>query len=60
MQLIAGCTDHAYNHRKGRRDAFREDRYHETAVDTHQYLARCMTYIDLNMVRAGVVSHPAA
>jgi putative transposase len=27
-------------------------------VDTEDYLVRCLTYIDLNMVRAGVVSHP--
>jgi hypothetical protein len=29
--------------------------YHATAVDTDEHLARCFTYIDLNMVRAGVV-----
>lgn len=34
------------------------DRYHATAVDTENYLARRMAYIDLNMVRAGVVRHP--
>jgi putative transposase len=28
------------------------------AADTEDYLARCLVYIDLNMVRAGVVSHP--
>jgi putative transposase len=32
--------------------------YHATAVDTDEHLARCFTYIDLNMVRAGVVEHP--
>ena len=58
MQLIAGRTAHEYNQRKGRSGAFWEDRYHATAVDSDKYLARCMVYIDLNMVRAGVVSHP--
>jgi len=58
MQLIAGCTGQAYNRRKRRRGAFWEDCYHATAVDTESYLARCLTYIDLNMVRAGVVEHP--
>ncbi len=58
MQLIAGRTAQEYNRRKGRKGAFWEDRYHATAVETEGYLARCMTYIDLNMVRAGVVSHP--
>lgn len=59
MQLIAGRTAQEYNQRKGRKGAFWEDRYHATAVDTEGYLARCMAYIDLNMVRAGVVAHPA-
>ena len=58
MQLIAGRTAQEYNQRKKRNGAFWEDRYHATAVDTEDYLARCMVYIDLNMVRAGVVSHP--
>ncbi len=58
MQLVAGRTAQEYNQRKGRKGAFWEDRYHATAVDTEEYLARCLVYIDLNMVRAGVVSHP--
>jgi hypothetical protein len=28
-------------------------------VDTGEYLTLCMAYIELNMVRAGVVSHPS-
>lgn len=58
MQLIAGRTAQEYNQRKQRRGAYWEDRYHATAVDTDGYLARCMLYIDMNMVRAGAVSHP--
>jgi len=58
MQLIAGRTGQAFNHRKGRKGAFWEDRYHATAVQTGDHLARCLTYIDLNMVRAGAVVHP--
>ena len=58
MQLIAGCVGRAYNRRKRRPGAFWEDCYHATAVDTDEHLARCVTYIDLNMVRAGVVDHP--
>ena len=38
--------------------AFWEDRYHATAVETNQHLIQCLVYMDLNMVRAGVVSHP--
>lgn len=58
MQLIAGRTGQSFNQRKHRRGAFWEDRYHATAVDTDEHLARCLVYIDLNMVRAGVVRHP--
>jgi putative transposase len=60
MQLIAGRTGQEYNQRKRRSGAFWEDRYHATAVETGEHLARCVIYVDLNMVRAGVVAHPAA
>ncbi len=59
LQLIAGRTGQEYNQRKKRKGAFWEDRYHATAVETDEHLARCMVYIDLNMVRAGVVKHPS-
>ena len=59
IQLIAGRTAQEYNRRKNRNGAFWEDRYHATAVDTDTHLVRCMVYIDFNMVRAGVVRHPA-
>ena len=55
MQLIAGRTAQDYNRRKQRKGAFWEDRYHATAIETGSHLARCMTYVDLNMVRAGAV-----
>jgi len=58
MQLIAGRSGQAHQRRKNRKGAFWEDRYHATAVDSDHYLARCLVYIDLNMVRAGVVGHP--
>jgi len=58
MQLIAGCTAQEYNQRKGRQGAFWEDRYHATAIEADEHLHRCLVYIDLNMVRAGVVNHP--
>ena len=41
-----------------RKGAYWEDRYFATAMDTDEYLARCLIYIDMNMVRAGVVTHP--
>jgi putative transposase len=58
IQLIAGCTAQDYNRRKRRQGAFWEDRYHATAIDADEHLQRCLVYIDLNMVRAGVVAHP--
>jgi REP element-mobilizing transposase RayT len=59
LQLIAGRTGQEYNQRKTRQGAFWEDRYHATAVQSDDHLIRCLIYIDLNMVRAGVVGHPS-
>ena len=59
MQLVAGRTGQEYNQRKNRSGAYWEDRYHATAVESGDHLARCLVYIDTNMVRAGVVSHPS-
>ena len=59
MQLVAGRTGQEYNQRKKRSGAYWEDRYHATAVESGDHLARCLVYIDTNMVRAGVVSHPS-
>jgi hypothetical protein len=58
MQLIAGRTAQEYNRRKNRHGAFWEDRYHATAIQAGFYLHQCVAYIDLNMMRAGVVKHP--
>jgi REP element-mobilizing transposase RayT len=59
MQLVAGRTAQELNRRKKRKGAFWEDRYHATAVETNHHLISCLTYIDFNMVRAGVVAHPS-
>ena len=59
MQLVTGRTAQEFNQRKKRKGAFWEDRYHATAVETNHHLISCLTYIDLNMVRAGVVAHPS-
>ncbi len=59
FQLIAGRTAQEFNQRKERQGAFWEDRYHATAVERNEHLIRCLVYIDLNMVRAGVVNHPS-
>ena len=59
IKLVAGRTGQEYNLRKKRKGAFWEDRYHATAVESEEHLLRCLVYIDLNMVRTGVVSHPS-
>ncbi|NOX43171.1 MAG: transposase [Gammaproteobacteria bacterium] len=58
MQLIAGRTAQEYNQRKKRKGAYWEDRYQSTAIEPGDHFTKCLVYIDLNMVRAGVVSHP--
>jgi len=59
IQLVAGRTGQEYNQRKRRKGAFWEDRYHAVAIESGEHLIRCLVYIDLNMVRAGVVDHPS-
>ena len=59
LQLIAGRTAQQYNQRKNRKGAYWEDRYHATAIESDQHLFKCLVYIDLNMVRAGVIRHPS-
>ncbi len=59
IQLVAGRTGQEYNQRKDRKGAFWEDRYHATAVEADSHLSRCMVYVDLNMIRAGIVNHPS-
>lgn len=59
MQLVAGRSGQDYNERKNRQGAFWEDRYHATAIESDAHLHRCVVYLDLNMVRAGAVKHPA-
>jgi putative transposase len=59
MQMVAGQTGQEYNRRKNRQGAYWEDRYHATAVESGTHLMKCLIYIDMNMVRTGVVSHPS-
>lgn len=58
MQLAEGRIAQEYNKRQGRFGAFWQDRYHATAVQSGKHLRNCFTYIDMNMVRPGVVEHP--
>jgi putative transposase len=59
MQEAAGQFAKDYNRRQQRSGAFWEGRYHGTMVDSGEYLWQCLLYVELNMVRCGVVKHPA-
>ena len=59
MQLISGRVGQEYNQRKSRQGAFWEDCYFATAICSDEHLFQCLVYIELNMVRAGIVSHPS-
>jgi putative transposase len=58
MREVAGEFARAYNRRKSRLNAFWGDNYHATLVEDGEYLWECLCYIELNMVRCGVVAHP--
>jgi putative transposase len=59
IKLIAGRSGQEFNKRKARKAAYWEDRYQATAIEDGDHLIKCIVYIDLNMVRAGVVKHPS-
>ncbi|XPS90265.1 putative transposase [Desulfosarcina variabilis str. Montpellier] len=56
--LSAGRVGQEFNQRKSLSGSFWEDRYHATIIEDGAHLIRCIVYIDMNMVRAGVVDHP--
>ena len=58
MQFVQGAMAQKYNRTKKREGSFWRDRYHITLIENGYHLTRCLFYIDFNMVRAGVVSHP--
>lgn len=58
LQLMESRVAQEYNGRKNRHGAFWEDRYHVTAIERGAQFVNCLTYIDINMVRAGIVGHP--
>jgi hypothetical protein len=58
MQKLEGGFASYFNRRKHRSGSYWEDRYHCTVVEDGEHLWNCIQYVDLNMVRAGMVSHP--
>jgi len=59
MESLQGDFAQHYNLRKKRTGAFWGGRFHAVAVEGGEYVLNCMNYIELKMVRAGVVNHPA-
>jgi putative transposase len=58
MQAVGRRYVQYFNRRHGRTGTLWEGRYRATAIQTERYCLACMTYIDLNPVRAGMVKRP--
>jgi putative transposase len=59
MQAVGRTYVRRFNQRHGRSGTLWEGRYKSTLVQAERYLLACMVYIDLNPVRAGLVTDPA-
>ncbi len=59
MQAVGRAYVRYFNDRHGRTGTLWEGRYRSSLIETDSYLLACMAYIDLNPVRAGMVSDPA-
>lgn len=58
MQFINSMIAREYNKRHNRTGHLWGDRYKSTIIGEEVYLKKCITYIYLNPVRAGIVNHP--
>jgi putative transposase len=58
MQKLGARYVRYFNHRHGRTGTLWEGRYKSTPVDNGGYFFTCSRYIELNPVRAGMVSDP--
>lgn len=56
MQSVGRRYVRWFNDRHGRSGTLWEGRYKSTLIETERYLLACMVYIDLNPVRAGMVT----
>lgn len=59
LQFVHGETAQHYNLSRRCDGSFWSNRFHSTEIQSGGHLSRCLFYIDLNMVRAGVVDHPS-
>jgi putative transposase len=58
MQAVGRRYVRHFNTRQQRSGTLFEGRYRSTLIQAERYLLACMVYIDLNPVRAGMVSDP--
>ena len=58
MQAVGRRYVRYFNQRQGRSGTLWEGRYKSTLIQAERYLLACMVYIDLNPVRAGLVTEP--
>jgi len=58
MRWLQGTFALDYNRRHEREGSVWRGRFHPTLVQSGSHLSRCLFYLDMNMVRAGVVAHP--
>ena len=59
MQALGRSYVRYFNARQARTGTLWEGRYRSTLIQAERHLLACMVYIDLNPVRAGLVSDPA-
>jgi putative transposase len=58
VQLVAATLARHWNRRKGHEGSYWEHPFKCTRIQDGKHLLRCIKYVSLNMVRAGVISHP--
>lgn len=58
MQAVGRRYVRYFNDRHHRTGTLWEGRYRSTLIQTERYLLTCMAYLDLNPVRAGMVTQP--
>jgi len=58
MQQLGRKYVYYYNHAHGRTGTLWEGRFRSSVIATTRYLLACHRYIEMNPVRAGLVSHP--
>ncbi len=59
MQFIGRLYVRYFNHKYARSGGLFEDRFKSSPVQDDVYLLTCLRYIELNPVRAGMVTHPS-